>query len=548
MRIIAKALLVAAVCSAMNAAAQDKMASSGKPPDLSLTAVGRQHHSIATKSQAAQDYFDQGLTFIYGFNHEEAGRAFQQAAVLDPVSPMPLWGIALAVGPNYNLDVDAEREKLAYETIQKAVKLSEHAPQAERDYVSALAARYSGETKPDYPKLAANYAAAMKALSQKYPDDLDAATFYAESLMDLNPWKLWTHDGQPAENTEEIVHVLESVLARDPNHAGANHFYIHAVEASPHPERALPSARRLDTMIPQAGHLVHMPAHIYLRTGDYADAVKQNAEAAKVDRAYARKADQEGSMYDLMYHSHNEHFLAAAACMEGRYIEAKAAADGLATRLTPHAKEVPMLDMFIMTPVWVDARFGKWDVILAAPEPAKELPGTHIMWRYARTIALAARGEKEKAAAEHDKFTADAAAFPAEAAMGEFNSATDVLALAGQILDARVAMASGNKNDAVTHWRKAVELQDAFRYDEPPDWYYPVRESLGGALLEAGKPADAEQVFREDLRRNPRNPRSLFGLTQSLKAQQKDADAAWVQRQFETAWKNADTELHLADL
>jgi tetratricopeptide (TPR) repeat protein len=291
-----------------------------------------------------------------------------------------------------------------------------------------------------------------------------------------------------------------------------------------------------------------MPAHIYLRTGDYADAVKQNEEAAKVDRAYARKADQEGSMYDLMYHGHNEHFLAAAACMEGRYVEAKVAADGLATRLMPHAKMVPILDMFIMSPLWVDTRFSKWDVILATPEPAKELPGTHIMWRYARTIALAARGEKEKAAAEHDKFTADAAVLPAEAVMGEFNSAKDVVALAGEILDARVAMASGNKVEAVAHWRKAVELQDAFRYDEPPDWYYPVRESLGGALLAAGKAADAEQVFREDLRRNPRNPRSLFGLTQSLRAQQKDADAAWVQRQFEAAWKNSDTELHLADL
>lgn len=534
------------VCTASSLAQPQK--SADRPLDLSLTAVGRQHHSIETKSKAAQDYFDQGLTFVYGFNHEEAGRAFQQAAALDPASPMPLWGIALAVGPNYNADVDANREKLAYATIQKAAKIAEHAPQVERDYVSALAARFSGEASPDYQKLAANYAAAMKALSQKYPDDLDAATFYAESLMDLNPWKLWAHDGQPAENTEEIVHVLESVLARDPNHAGANHFYIHAVEASPNPERALPSARRLNTMVPQAGHLVHMPSHIYARTGYYADAAKSNVEAAKADRAYARKADQEGSMYDLMYHSHNEHFLAAAACMEGRYLEAKAAADGLATRLMPHAKTMPMLDSFIMTPFWVDARFGKWDTILAAPEPPKELPGTHVMWRYARTLAFAARGEKEKATAERENFTADATAFPADASLGEFNTAKDVLALAAQVLDARVAMARGSKEEAIAHWQKAVELQDALNYDEPPDWYYPVRESLGNALLVAGKPIEAEQVFREDLLKNPRNPRSLFGLMHSLSAQQKDADAAWVERQFKAAWKNADTELNLADL
>jgi tetratricopeptide (TPR) repeat protein len=546
MRPLLTVLILSIVCNRSTIAQPQKPAE--RPPDLSLTAVGRQHHSIYTNSKPAQDYFDQGLTFIYGFNHEEAGRAFQQAAKLDPASPMPLWGIALAVGPNYNIDVDAGREKLAYATIQKAAKLADLAPQVERDYVSALAARFSGESSPDYQKLAANYAAAMKALSQKYPDDLDAATFYAESLMDLNPWKLWTHDGQPAENTEEIVRVLESVLVRDPNHAGANHFYIHAVEASPHPERALPSARRLDSMVPQAGHLVHMPSHIYERTGYYADAAKSNVEAAKVDRAYARKADQEGSMYDLMYHSHNEHFLAEAASMAGRYVEAKAAADGLATRLMPHAKTMPMLDSFIMTPFWVDARFSKWDAILAAPEPAKELPASHVMWRYARTLAFAARGENDKAAAERENFTTDATAFPAHARLGEFNTAKDVLTVAAQVLDARVTMARGNKEDAIAHWRKAVELQDALNYDEPPDWYYPVRESLGAALLAAGKPTDAEQVFREDLLRNPRNPRSLFGLMQSLSAQQRDADAAWVEQQFKAAWKNADTELKLGDL
>jgi tetratricopeptide (TPR) repeat protein len=304
----------------------------------------------------------------------------------------------------------------------------------------------------------------------------------------------------------------------------------------------------LDTRVPQAGHLVHMPAHIYARTGYYEDAVKNNVEAAKVDRAYARKAEQEGSMYDLMYHSHNEHFLASAASMAGNYSQAKTAADGMATRLMPHAKNMTMLDAFIMAPIWVDARFNKWDTILATSEPAKELPGTHIMWRYSRTLALAAHGEDGKAAAERKQFANEAGAIPPDASLGEFNIAKDILALAGHVLDARIAMARGNKDEALAHWRHAVTAQDALNYDEPPDWYYPVRESLGGALLAAGKPIDAEQVFREDLRRNPRNPRSLFGLMHSLKAQQKDADAAWVESQFKVAWKSADTDLRLSDL
>jgi len=549
MRFTGNVVLCFAICVASAAAAETQQPKpADRPPDLSLTAIGRHHHPMATKNKAAQDYFDQGLTLIYGFNHEEAARAFQQAAKLDPASPMPLWGVALAVGPNYNVDVDAEREKTAFDTITSAAKLAENASQVEKDYVAALASRFSGDANPDYKKLARNYADAMKSLSQKYPDDLDAATLYADSLMALNPWKLWALDGKANENTEEIVAVLEGVLRRDPDHVGANHFYIHAVEASGQPERALPSARRLDTMVPQAGHLVHMPSHIYARTGYYADAAKSNEEAAKVDRVYARKAAQEGSLYDLMYHSHNEHFLASAASMVGRYGEAQAAADGMATRLMPHVKMMPMLDTFIMTPLWVDARFNKWDAILARPEPLKELRGTHAIWRYTRTLALTARGEKEKAAAEREEFAKEAAVFPADANIGEFNRGSVVLVLAGHILDARIAMAKGDKEGSVAHWREAVAVQDTLNYNEPPDWYYPVRESLGAALLSAGNRIEAERVFREDLARNPRNPRSLFGLTQALKAQNRAADATWTESQFKSAWKSADAQLTLGDL
>jgi tetratricopeptide (TPR) repeat protein len=546
MRALLAGIILASFYSTCGVAQEKKAVE--RQPDLSLTAVGRQHHAIQTQNKEAQDYFDQGITLIYGFNHEEAGRAFQRAAELDPASPMPLWGIALAVGPNYNADVDAEREKLAYDAIQKAQKHAGHAPEVERDYVAALAARFSGDAKPDFKKLSLDYVSKMKALSEKYPDDLDAATLYAESLMDLNPWKLWTLDGKPAENTEEIVRVLESVLERDPNHVGANHFYVHAMEASTHPERALPSARRRETLVPQAGHLVHMPSHIYARTGYYEEALKSNVEATRIDRVYAQKAEQEGSIYDLMYHSHNEHFLASAASMAGRYAEAKAAADALARRLLPHAAEMPMLDYFVLVPIWVDARFGKWDAILAKPEPAKSLPGTHVMWRYSRVLALAAKGNHDKAAGERQQFAAESAAFPAEASLGQFNSGKVLLDLATHILGARLAMASGKKEEAIAQWRKAVVIQDGLSYNEPPDWYYPVRESLGGSLLSAGRAADAEQVFREDLKQNPRNPRSLFGLMHSLKAQHKETDAAWVQKQFESAWKNADTQLQLSEL
>jgi len=532
---------------AISSVGQDKKALD-KPADLSLTAEGRQHHPIQTPSKEAQDYFDQGITLLYGFNHEEAARAFQKAAELDPQSPMPLWGIAMAVGPNYNQDVDPQREKLAYDTIQKAAKLAEKAPRVEQDYVTTLMLRFSGEEKPDYKKLANTYAMGMRTLSRKYPEDLDAATMYAESLMVLNPWQLWSLDGKPGEHTEEIVRVLESVLMRDPMHAGANHYYIHAVEASPNPQRALPSAERLETLVPKAGHLVHMPSHIYARTGDFSQAVEQNAIAAKVDKVYAEEADRAGSMYDLMYHSHNEHFLASAASMEGRYAEAKKAADALAARLMPHAKMMPMLDGFLMTPLWVDARFSKWDAILARPEPAAELAETHLMWRYTRALAFAAQHDAAKTAAEIALFEKEEAAIPADRPIGLQPTSKAVHLVMKEILAARLNETQGKQEDAIKHWHAAVEAQDKLAYDEPQDWYYPVRESLGAAYMRLNKPYDAEMAFREDLRRNPRNPRSLFGLREALAAQKLNVDAAWVDRQFKEQWKRADVELKLGDL
>jgi len=320
------------------------------------------------------------------------------------------------------------------------------------------------------------------------------------------------------------------------------------VDAVPNKERALPSAHRLDNLVPQAGHLVHMPAHIYERTGFYELAAHNNEEAAKVDRAYALKAEREGTLYDLMYHSHNEHFLAMAASMAGNYAQAKQAADALAARLMPHAKMMPMLDAFIMTPIWVDTRFGKWDAILARPEPFKELQGTHAMWRYSRAISYAVGGKIDAAEKERALFAQEAAAFPPDAMLGEQNKANAVLGVASHVIEARIAAAQGQRDVAISHWKKAVEIQDTLNYDEPADWYYPVRESLGAALLTAGKAPDAESVFREDLHQNPRNPRSLFGLREALRAQGKEADATWVDRQFKETWKDADTTLTLAAL
>lgn len=521
---------------------------SGKTADLSLTAAGRQHHPIQTTSKEAQEYFDQGITLVYGFNHEEAARAFEKAAHLDPASPMPWWGIALAVGPNYNLDVDAERERQAFAAIEKARKLADRAPQVEKDYVNALAARYTGDANPDYKKLARDYAAQMKELAKKHPDDLDAATLYAESLMNLNPWKLWTLDGTPGERTEEIVQVLEIVLARDPMHAGANHYYIHAVEASSSPQRALPSAARLEEMVPKAGHLVHMPAHIYSRVGYFSDAAESNVKAIEADRSYAREAERSGSLYDLMYHSHNEHFLAYAAAMEGRYGQAKKAADAMESRLLPHADMMPMLEAFLWTPIWVDLRFAKWQEILARPEPPRNRKVPHLMWRYSRTLGYLGQKQAVQADAEHALYVKEASSLPKENPIGQMNANEPMLAVMNEVVAAKLDSARGDTESAIRRWRAAAEAQDKLNYTEPPDWYYPVRESLGAALLASGRAKEAEEVFREDLRRNPRNPRSLFGLKESLAAQHLDNDAAWVEREFEKAWKNADGGLKIGDL
>jgi tetratricopeptide (TPR) repeat protein len=518
-----------------------------KPPAL-MSGLGQHHHTISTSSPEAQRFFDQGLTLVFGFNHEEANRAFQRAAELDPQSAMAFWGIALALGPCINLDVDPPHEKAAYEAVQKALLLAPTATQREQDYILALAKRYSSDPKADLRKLDADYASAMRNLSRHYPDDLDAATLYAESLMDLHPWKLWSLDGRPTEGTDQILEVLQSVLRRDPNHLGANHYSIHATEASPHPEWALPSAMRLETLAPAAGHLMHMPAHVYMRVGDYSSASRSNRTAAEADRVYLRESGTAGSMYDMMYFCHNLHFLAASYSMEGDFAHAKQAADELVAHVGPMVHDMPIAEVYVPYPIFVLMRFHRWDEVLNLPPPNPTLSMSAAFWHFARGSAFAAKSQIAKAEVERTFLETARKQVPADLEFSFFfNKARTFLDLAQSVLDARIAAANGDHDQAVKHWEQAVQVEDSLNYGEPPEWFYPVRESLGGALLLLGKPERAEAVFRADLKQYPRNPRSLFGLLKALEAQKKGG-VEEVRREYEAAWKNADAPLELGDL
>ncbi|MFY9559738.1 MAG: hypothetical protein WAQ52_05855 [Terriglobales bacterium] len=541
--------VVAAVCLGGVVAAQEhNMAAHSRPVTL-VTGLGDLHHPASTSNAQAQEFFDQGLRFIYAFNHDEAARSFQKAAELDPKFAMAYWGIAEAVGPNYNDPASEDRFKQAHGAIQKAVDLSTGASPSERAYIAAMAKRYPADPKSDLRKAAENYRDAMREVVKNYPDDLDAATLFAESGMGLHPWGLWHHDGSPEEGTEEIVATLESVMKRDPNHLGAVHYYIHAVEGSNSPERALAGANRLAALAPAAGHIVHMPAHVYIRTGDYAAAVKTNQDAGVVDRAYLKSSGAQG-IYPMMYYSHNLHFIAMCSAMNGDYAEAKKAADMLAAHVGPHVKAMPPLEGFMTIPVAVKVRFHRWDEILATKAPEAEMKTETVFWHFARGMAFAGKGKISEAEAEY-KIVSDAekATSPDVIFSMPFNNKTkDILKIAENVLGAQVALAKKDNAGAVRQLREAVAVQDSLKYGEPPDWFFPVRESLGGVLLMSGDAKGAEQVFREDLAINPRNPRSLFGLHQSLKAQDRSYDAGFVEKQFRNSWKGGEGQLKVEDL
>jgi tetratricopeptide (TPR) repeat protein len=544
MKKISSALLVLFWCAF--AVAQHSAAP--KPAAL-MTGLGNLHHPVSTKNAQAQQFFDQGLRLIYAFNHDEAARSFQGAADLDPKLAMAYWGIAEAVGPNYNDPASDDRFKAAYEAIQKAMDLSAAAAPNEEAYIAAMARRFPEDPKADRRKAAEEYRDAMREVVKRFPDDLDAATLFAEAGMNLHPWGLWHVDGTPEEGTEEIVATLESVLKRDPDHMGAVHYYIHAVEASRNPERALAGANKLAAMAPAAGHLVHMPAHVYIRTGDFEAAVKTNELAAAADRAYIKASGVQG-IYPMMYYSHNLHFIAMCSAMNGNYAEAKKNGDMLAAHVGPAVKDMPPLEGFMTIPMAVDLRFHKWDSILATKQPAPEMKITTVFWHFARGMALAGKGKTSEAEAEY-KIVADAEqATPEDVvfAMPVNNKAKDIMKIAEKVLGAKIATAKKDPDSAIAMLKDAVAIQDTLKYGEPPDWFFPVRESLGAALLMKGDAPEAEKVFRDDLGRNPRNPRSLFGLQQTLKKQGRDYDAGFVEKQFNASWRGGANTLKLEDL
>jgi hypothetical protein len=504
--------------------------------------LGNVHHPVTTRSAQAQNYFDQGLAFDYGFNHDEAYQSFAAAAALDPAMAMADWGIALVFGPNYNLPGNDERMKIAYTSIQRAQSLEGSATPEEKALIEALAKRYGPDGKQT-PAREAAYADAMRVVAHSYPDDPDVQALFAESLMDLHPWELWTKDGKPGPQTAELVATLEGTLKKYPDHLGANHYYIHAVEASSHPERALPSARLLATLAPMQGHLTHMPSHIYIRTGMYHDASIANEAAIKSDQQFLAKSHESG-VYPVMYATHNYDFLLYSEMMEGRKRDAIKTARALKEMVPAEVvKAMPMGEVMWPKPYFAMARFGAWDEILAEPAPPKEFAYTTAMWHYARGLAFAATGKLDDAAAEQTALNQSAAAISADFMIGPNNQAADITKLAAQILTGAIASAHSNHDAAVADYTEAVRMQDALGYDEPPSWYYPVRESLGAEMLADKKDAAAEAVYRADLKRNPENPRALYGLSESLRAEGKADAAAKVEARFTRQWSHSDVTL-----
>jgi len=511
------------------------------PPPALLDTLGSYHRPISSHSAEAQAYFDQGLRLLYAFNHEEAQTSFEEAARRDPTCAICFWGAALSLGPNINLPAAPERAEAAWQFLRQAQAQVQGASPVERALVGALARRYAHPPPTDaHAQLALDtaYANAMRAVAQSFPSDPDVATLFAEAMMDLRPWQLWTSDGKPQPGTLELISALEGVLARHPQHPGANHYLIHAVEASPHPERGLAAAERLKTLEPGAGHLVHMPSHVYIRTGQYAAASEANRRAIAADQA----ANPGHPIYG-MYIAHNYQFLWATTLMQGRSAESlQAARDMLARIPVEMLKGMPAMSYVLAYPVLGLARFGRWKDVLAEPMPAADLPVPVALWHFARGLARVRTSDLTGAARELAALDDLREHTPADARV-VLNSARDILGIARDVLSAELALAQGDLPAGLARFRQAVSAEDALSYDEPPDWAFPVRHQLGAALLAAGMAPQAEAVYRADLQHNPRNGWALYGLAQSLEAQGKGAQAAAARRDFAEAWKQADVTL-----
>ncbi|MGB8221486.1 MAG: hypothetical protein WCF10_02810 [Polyangiales bacterium] len=509
--------------------------------------LGTYHRPITTSSAEAQRYFDQGMVLAFGFNHAEAGRSFRHGAALDDRCAMCWWGAAYVLGPNINAPMSPDAGAQAWEALQRARALAPAVSPEERDYIAALSARYVEEPLDDRRALNQAYANAMKRLSAKYPNDIDAAVLTAEALMDLHPWDFWDFKtGEARDWTPEIEGILESALQRAPDHPMANHLYIHLLEASHAPERALPSAKRLPELTPGAGHLVHMPAHVYIRVGDYHAASEANQAALEADQAYITQCRAQGT-YPLAYHPHNYHFLSRTAALEGRSEVALDAANAMSAHVPEDMMRQPgltTLQHYWITPLYVMAQFGIWDKVLAYPKPADDLPYPTGVWHYARGLAFASRGQLAKAQVELDALRVIVADERLESiTVWEINSAKSLMQIAERLLTGKLAAERRQWTGAISALKEAVALQDEQNYDEPPSWYTSTRDVLGAVYLKAGRPKAAEKVYREDLQVFPRNGWALFGLAQALRAQGKQAEAAKVTAAFTQAWSRADVAL-----
>lgn len=500
------------------------------------TNLGTHHKAIGTKVREAQQYFDQGLRLVYGFNHAEAIRSFTRATEIDPTCAMCWWGIAYAYGPHVNAGMDSASGVSAYQAARKALSLSAKAPAWQRAYIDAVAARYAAVPPANRAHLDSAYSRAMRNVAHRYPKDLDALALAAESMMDLRPWNYWTPEGKPYSGTGDAVRMLESVIARNPEHPGACHYYIHAVEAVT-PDLAVPCAERLARLMPGVGHMVHMPAHIYVRVGRYRDAAASNVHAIHMDETFI-EGQRQPTLYSLGYYPHNIHFLAFVSTMAGKSAQAIEAAKTLKSKVNMDvAKSVGMLQEMVPYHVLTLTTFGRWDDVLAEPLPPAEIRFPTAMAHYARGVAFAAKGDFANARVELDTVMAIDAATPADA------DAKAPISIAAHALMAEVATRAGKTDEGIVHWRQALAIEDKGLYFEPPKWYYPIRQSLGAALLKAGHNAAAEAIYREDLKRFPENGWSLYGLAAALRAQGKAAEAAAVERRFAKAWTDADVKL-----
>jgi tetratricopeptide (TPR) repeat protein len=509
--------------------------------------LGGLSRRVTTVSPEAQRYFDQGLAFMYAFNHDEAIRAFRRAGELDPSCSMAFWGVAIANGPHINNPVvPEERAKAAWEALKQAQAVASGASPVERALIEALASRYALPQPEDRKPLEQAYADAMRQVFAAYPRDADVGALFAEALADLRPWDLWTPEGQPQPGTEELLATLRSVLALDPRHPLANHLTIHAVEASPHPEKADRAADTLRDLQPGLGHLVHMPSHVDVRRGRWQEAITANAKAIEADRRYTAQAPEQG--FYRLYMAHNHHMLTYAAMMTGQSALAlRTIREMVADIPLEFFKANAFADGFMAMPLEVMMRFGRWDEVLAEPAFPEFAPISRSLQHYARSVAYAAKDDLPSALAEQAAFAEARARVPKEAFFGN-NTGSDVLDVAESFMRGEILFRSGRIDEGLASLREAAAREDKLRYDEPPDWIQPVRTALGAALLQAGRPAEAEAVFREDLAKLPGNGWGLYGLMRSLQIQKKTAEARAVEQQFDATWKQADVKIKSACL